>query len=186
MLVAFNGYAHPIRPGITAPAPHRKPRPTRPVRQVASASSSAPATAATPGERQWIDIPQCRSRCHGPGHDPRAHTPRRGAPDVAGQACHASMIHFVARSRHRRHGRASRNRLGGVSTLWSSPILARHCATLQVRTDGDQISRPASCTKVSISGFRLHGTLGAHGPTAASASAPPRCAFFGHQRRKGC
>jgi hypothetical protein len=159
MLVAFNGYAHPIRPGITAPVTTSQAQTNAPVRQVASASSSAPATAATPGERQWIDI----------------HNVDLGVTDQV--TIHVRTLHgevlrtspakpatlddplsFKIRVTGATVGLTGTD-LGGVLNTVVFAYPGAPLRDLQVRTDGDQIIQTGIMHKGVDLRFRLHGTL---------------------------
>lgn len=159
MLVAFNGYAHPIGPPNTAPATTSRAQATTPAHQSASASSDAPGNATVPAARQWIDI----------------HNVDLGVTDQV--TIHVRTLHgevlrtsaakpatlddplsFKIRVTGGTVGLTGAD-LGGILNTVVFAYPNAPLRDLQVRTDGDQIIQTGIIHKGVDLRFRLHGTL---------------------------
>jgi hypothetical protein len=165
MLVAFNGYARPLGPALTAPVitlhaqTTSHAQTTAPPHQPAAASSDAPRDAAAPTARQWIDI----------------HNVDLGVTDqvtIRVRTLHGEVLRtspakpaalddplsFKIRVTSATVGLTGTD-LGAILNTVVFAYPNAPLRDLQVRTDGDQIIQTGIIHKGVDLRFRLHGTL---------------------------
>ena len=159
MLVAFNGYAHPLTSTLSAPVATLQAQSTAPAHQSAAASSDAPTKSATTPARQWIDIHHVdlgvtdkvtiRVRTlHG--------EVLRTSP--AKPAALDDPLSFRIRVTSATVGLTGTD-LGAILNTVVFNYPNAPLRDLQVRTDGDQIIQTGIMHKGVDFKFRLHGTL---------------------------
>lgn len=165
MLVAFNGYAHPLSPTLSAPVTTSQAQTTTPPHASAAASSDAPRTAAAPAAapaaaaRQWIDIHHVdlgvtdqvtiRVRTlHG--------EVLRTSPEKP--AALDDPLSFRIRVTSATVGLTGTD-LGAILNTVVFAYPGAPLRDLQVRTDGNQIIQTGIMHKGVDLRFRLHGTL---------------------------